>query len=151
MPQGGARARSGPAPDPNALRRDRDQKDWVHLPAAGRTAPPPAWPLTRATKRELDLWAGEWRRPQALMWELNGQANEVALYVRSLVEAEARGATTNARTLVRQQQEALGLSLPGLARNHWVIDAGSVAKEMRPTGTEAPSARERFTVVDGGG
>lgn len=47
MPRGGARPNSGPPPDPNALRRDRpsDQAGWTHIPAAGRSGKPPAWPL----------------------------------------------------------------------------------------------------------
>jgi hypothetical protein len=36
----------------------------------------------------LIVWAGEWRRPQAVMWERFGQELEVALYVRCLVRAE---------------------------------------------------------------
>src|SRR4051812_30099693 len=106
MPSGGARARSGPAPDPNALRRDRDGADWTHLPSAGRQGDPPAWPLARPAKRELELWSSEWQRPQAVVWEANGQALEVALYVRTLVDAEAKDAPVSARTLVRQQMDA---------------------------------------------
>lgn len=47
MPRGGARANSGPPPDPNALRRDRkeDKAGWTILPAEGRTGPLPEWPL----------------------------------------------------------------------------------------------------------
>ena len=150
MAKGGARARSGPPPDPHALRRDRDAGEWVTLDAGGRDGEPPAWPLTGQTDREAELWEREWRRPQALMWERNGQELEVALYVRSLAAAERVDATVAARTLVRQQQEALGISLPGLARNRWRIaeaDAGSEA----PTVPAGRSARDRFKVVTGGG
>lgn len=149
MAKGGARARSGPPPDPNALRRDRDGKDWVTLPE-GRDGEPPAWPLTRASKRELALWVSEWRRPQAVMWERNGQELEVALYVRSLAAAERAKAPVNLRTLVKQQQEALGISLPGLARNRWRIEhvePAQVGPVQRPVGA---SARDRFRVVTGG-
>lgn len=47
MPRGGARANSGPPPDPNALRRDRkeDKAGWTILPAEGRTGELPDWPL----------------------------------------------------------------------------------------------------------
>lgn len=151
MAKGGARARSGPPPDPNALRRDRDSGDWITLPAAGREGDPPDWPLSRQTIREKVLWAREWRRPQALEWERNGQELEVALYVRTLVAAEKSKAPTNVRTLVRQQQEALGLSLPGLARNRWRIekleDAAATPTPRAPVGG---SARDRFKVVSGG-
>ena len=69
----GASSRSGPAPDPNALRRDRDGETWLTLPAEGRKGKAPAWPLSKATARESKLWTSEWKRPQALQWERNGQ------------------------------------------------------------------------------
>lgn len=165
MAKGGARSRSGPAPDPDALRRDRDGDGWVTLPAAGRKGAAPKWPLVapkvvdaegrarvqlsrQIAKRETELWKGLWRTPQAVRWQTNGQELEVALYVRSLVEAEQVGAPISLRTLIRQQQEALGLSLPGLARNRWRI--GEVAAPAPKETSKGPSARERFTVVTGG-
>jgi hypothetical protein len=145
----GGHARSGPAPDPNALRRERDGDGWVTLPAVGRQGAPPEWPLEHVSERERKQWAREWARPQAIMWERNGQEDEVALYVRAFVEASAPGANTNSRTLVRQLQEALGLSVPGLARNKWRIEA---PQEAAPTRRAAGrSVRERFTVVTGDG
>lgn len=46
MPSGGARAGAGRKPDPNALRRQRDGKEWVKLRPEGRgDAPAPEWPL----------------------------------------------------------------------------------------------------------
>lgn len=145
MASGGARGHSGPARDPQALRRDRkDDAGWVLLPARGRDGEAPSWPLSRATKRELELWVSEWRRPQAVMWERNGQEVEVALYVRSLKLAEMPKAPVNSRTLVKQQQEALGISLPGLTRNGWRIDSQPVAAVERPV---AASARDLLYVV----
>lgn len=146
MTSGGPRVRSGPPPDPNALRRDRDKAAWTHLPAAGRQGPAPAWPLSRPSKRELELWAGEWRRPQAVMWEANGQQIEVALYVRSLKDAERPRAGASIRNLVKQQQEYLGLSLPGLARNHWIIAAADDAP-LRMKVVGGTSAKERVRGV----
>jgi hypothetical protein len=100
--------------------------------------------LESVQERELALWASEWSRPQAVMWERNGQELEVALYVRSVVAAERADAPTNARTLVRQQQEALGISLPGLQRNRWRIeDTPMKASARKPT-------RARLKVVPGG-
>lgn len=146
MAKGGARARSGPPPDPTALRRDRDQGDWVSLPAAGRSGAAPKWPLSGGTARELDLWKGEWKRPQSVMWERLGLEIEVALYVRSLAGAEKPKAPVNLRTLVKQQQEALGLSLPGLARNRWRIEEIAAASASGA----APPARAPLKVVKGG-
>lgn len=86
------------------------------------------------------------------MWKRNGQELEVALYVRSIVAAEKRNAPVTIRNLVRQQQEALGISLPGMARNRWRIEETSTpadAAKAKATPKRKP-ARERFTVVAGG-
>lgn len=130
------------------------------LPAAGRVGSAPEWPLAEAPaaelgERELVLWEREWRRPQAILWERNGQELEVALYVRAVADAERFGASVSARTLVKQLQEALGLSVPGLLRNRWRIEADAQAEAGGPApvpgSTAKKGARDRFTVVDGGG
>ncbi len=101
--------------------------------------------------RETELWTEEWRRPQAIEWERNGQEVEVALYVRALVAAEAPDAKVTLRTLVKQQQEALGLSLPGLARNLWKIEEADCDEAAEPVKPKAQGARSRFKVIDGDG
>ncbi len=148
MAKGGARARSGPAPDPDALRRDRrDDASWLTLPMAGRPGDPPDWPLASPTDRELELWAQEWRRPQALIWERNGQQVEVAMYVRTLVQAEGP-CPVALRALLVRQQEALGLSLTGLSRNRWRIEPRPEQGAPRSQGSAAKrSARSRLRVV----
>ena len=82
------------------------------------------------------------------MWERNQQHEEVALYVRSLVQAERLKATVASRTLVRQQQEALGLSLPGLARNRWIIDGEPESRT--PSAPVDTSVRDRLRLVSNG-
>ena len=143
----GGHANVGPRPDPNALRRERDVGDWTELPAAGRDGDPPEWPLISWVPRELELWHIEWSRPQAIMWERNRQQVEVALYVRTLALAEIPAAgSLAAKTLIRQQMEALGLSVPGMLRNRWKIAAPVTAVDDTTVNTR-PSTRERFTVV----
>lgn len=152
MTSGGARVRPGPPPQRDALRRDRpsDQAEWVTLPLDGRAGDPPAWPLTRANRRELERWAIEWRKPQAVMWEALAQVDQVANYVRHFVEAEKPRAATPLRQLVKQEEEILGLSLTGLARNRWVLGTAPVARqEPAADEPEAPSARERLRLVSG--
>jgi hypothetical protein len=153
MPKGGARTRSGPAPDPNALRRERDAGEWTILPAEGRQGATPEWPLTEQDLREAELWERLWQMPQALMWERYGQDLEVALYVRRLVEAEARESSVALSTLVRQLADSLGLSTPGMRANRWRIDRGDEEQEM-PGGPKRPaapsSARARLRAVPGG-
>lgn len=153
MPKGGARARSGPAPDPNALRRERDAGEWTILPAEGRQGSMPVWPLTDQSVREDELWERLWRMPQALMWERFGQEIEVALYVRRLSEAELMDSRVNLSTLVRQMADSLGLTTPGMRANRWRITAEEAP--ARPVaGRSAPvrsSARSRLKVVPGDG
>lgn len=142
----GLSRRSGPPPDPDSL--TQTDGDWTVLPAEGRKGPVPEWPLSSPTGRELELWAGEWCRPQAVMWEQAGQELEVALFVRSLVKAEAHEASTNARTLVRQQMEALGISVPGMQRNRWKI--GQIEPVDADVEPDDDDVRNRLTVVAGG-
>ena len=155
MPKGGARANSGPAPDPTALRRDRpsDAAGWTTLSADGRQGDAPEFPLCDQTLREVVLWAAEWVRPQAIEWERNGQQVEVAMYVRSLADAEKPDAAVAARTLVKQLQESLGISLPGLHRLRWKIGdtEPSSTKPSQRRGAPAKSASERLRVIQGGG
>ena len=153
MTKGGARARSGPAPDPNALRRDRDAGEWTVLPADGRLGATPDWPLTEESPREAELWADLWRKPQAIMWERFGQDVEVALYVRRLTEAELMDSRVNLSTLVRQMADSLGLTTPGMRANRWRITAEE-APRPAATGRAAPArttSRARLKVIPGDG
>lgn len=155
MPKGGARGRSGPAPDPEALRRERDAGEWTILPAEGREGDAPEWPLTEQSTREEALWVRLWRMPQALMWERYGQDIEVALYVRRLTAAEQPDAGVNLGTLVRQQSDSLGLTTPGMRANRWRIDRADdePAQGAGPASVSpiAPnSARARLRSVSGG-
>ena len=152
MPSGGARSRSGPAPDPTALRRDRDAGEWERLPAEGRQGATPEWPLTEQTVREADLWETLWHKPQAMMWERLGQEFEVALYVRRFTEAELLDSAVNLSTLVRQMGDSLGLTTPGMRANRWRIVAGETQRTAAgPAPAGRVSARSRLKVVPGDG
>ena len=84
------------------------------------------------------------------MWERLGLDTEVAIYVRTLAEAERPRAATNLRTLLKQQQEFLGLSVPGLARNRWIIDGQPEEKVTKPDDPDRASAKARFRSIEGG-
>lgn len=142
----GMSRRSGPPPDPNSL--TQVSGEWLVLPASGREGDPPTWPLSDGTSRELELWVREWCRPQAVEWERHGQELEVAMYVRTLVAAEKADAPVALRTLLRQQQEALGVSVPGMQRNRWKL--GEVESPASGDGAGRSSARDRLRVVGGG-
>lgn len=149
MAKGGARGRSGPTPDPTSL--TASDGEWTVLPASGRGGEMPHWPLAEALEREMDIWADEWTRPQAVMWERQGQEIEVAMYVRTLIAAEKHDAPAAIRTLLKQLQEALGLSMPGLLRNRWRIDTVDSETEDQGEDLHEDDVRGRLTVVAGGG
>lgn len=153
MASGGARARSGPAPDPTALRRDRksDQAGWTTLPAEGRTDPAPDFPAPNQTAREAELWTKMWATPQAVLWERAGSFEYVAMFVRLLAEAEVEKASAENRKTVRMMYADLYLTPDSLSRARFRIATDEV-EEKREKKVAAPkSARDRLTVVDGSG
>ncbi len=150
MPSGGARPRSGPPPDPEALRRDRpsDSAGFTFLPFEGRQGPAPIWPLIGFTVREEELWLSMWRKPQAIMWERLGQEIEVALFVRKLAEAELPKASVELQKVVRQYLDSLGLSVGGMLRNRWKLtEPVSEEDSAAPVVPKKSSARDRLKVV----
>lgn len=160
MPKGGARARSGPPPSPDALRRERDSREWTKLPGSGFQGPRPDWPedaVADPTTAEVRMWERLWKTPQAMVWHADGVQDTVALYVRAFLEASKPEASGAARTFVRQLQDALLLSIPALHAARYVIDRDLTAEQHEP-GSTAParplpvasgegSVRDRFTVV----
>ncbi|MEK6310131.1 MAG: hypothetical protein V4737_11565 [Curtobacterium sp.] len=169
MPSGGARARSGPAPDPNALRRDRKtDAEWTTLPAEGYQGPIPEHPLpanpiydifwvdkqrmkeldVQATEafreREVALWEKLWRRPQAVMWMKLGLEYEVASYARAYLESNLPDAVSGMKTATLRMAAELGLSLPGMHSLRWKIaddELSAKRAEAETTNTRKPAKR----------
>lgn len=111
MPKGGARSRSGPPPDPNALRRSRaSDPAWTKISADGRGKPAPAWPLVEPSVRELELWEAWWAEPVALLWEETHAHHYVAFTVRMFAEAEQPKARTEDRKSLNQMMANLYLT-----------------------------------------
>lgn len=127
MPSGGARALSGPAPDPNSYRSAN--REWVDLPAAGWDGPIPEWPLPdEADSAEWALWNVMWRKPQAKQWAAFGVELQVAQYVRTFLESSGPGASGALKTVARQLDNELGVSIaPMLALGWRIVDSPSVA------------------------
>ena len=122
MTSGGARARSGPAPDPNSYRSM--DREWVELPAAGFAGDIPAFPLPAAFAVEVELWRELWRKPQAAAWDALGLKFQVAAYVRAFLESVAEGASAGLKTAVLRMEAELGLNVPGMRSNGWRISDG---------------------------
>ena len=134
MVSGGSRSRSGPAPDPMAARRDRkDDAAWVALPAEGFDGDAPSWPFEPDGLAELDMWARLWKLPQAQEWFRLKMGDQVALYVRSYLEAAAPEASAGLRTAVLRMAGELGLTIPGMRSLRWRIGE-AVPVETRQSG-----------------
>lgn len=136
MTSGGARARSGPAPDPNSYRSL--DKDWVDLPAAGFSGEVPDFPLADALEVEVALWGELWAKPQGAAWDSLGLKFQVAAYVRAYIKATALEAVNGWSTVVLRMEAELGLNVPGMRSNGWKISDGTAAAPA----TSAPAARK---------
>lgn len=154
MSRGGARARSGPPPDPNALRRLRkDDATWTVLPAGPREEPAPEWPLVEPSTRELELWEAWWREPVAALWERAHSVHYVAFTVRMFTEAEQPKARTEDRKSLNQMMANLYLTPDSQLRARIRIAHDEVAEKREERGEEQPrqaSARDRMRVVSSG-
>lgn len=123
MASGGARARSGPAKDPNSV--NGAKAEWVALPAAGRRGRTPAWPLPS----ELSEWGeAEWRRlwklPQAIEWARLKMHTQIAVYVKVLDEVAAGDTRPQKLANMQRMETSLGLSVAGMHANGWKIASG---------------------------
>lgn len=150
MVSGGARARSGPAPDPNALRRDRkDDKAWVDLPVVP-LSDAPSFPLVDGSDLELSLWAELWLKPQAHMWAALGLKWQVAAYVRAFVESVTPDASAGLKTAVLRQEAELGLSTVGMGSLRWKFAVDEIGvKRSEVTPRRASSMKSRLKAVNG--
>ena len=175
MPSGGARARSGPSPDPNALRRARaDDAEWTALPIEGFTGEVPALPLPKISvydvyyedkKRvreydadatdarwgaEVELWETLWRKPQAFMWDKLALHYEVAAYVRCFIESTGPDSNSGLKTAALRMAAEIGLSLPGMHSLRWRFSEDEVAQRREAPVQHGKSARERLKAINGG-
>ena len=177
MTSGGARSRSGPAPDPMALRRDRrDDAAWVTLPAEGFQGDVPNFPLPKipvydiyfsgkervkefdpdATEAkwdaEVDLWESLWQKPQAVMWAKLELKFEVAAYVRAFIRSVSEDGNASDRTAALRMSAEIGLSLPGMHSLRWKFsedELGAKRAESAPA-RSGPSARDRMAALSNG-
>jgi hypothetical protein len=130
----------GPAPNPNARRRNA-RPNYTQLPATGYSGTVPDWPLSAATVAERSAWVGLWRTPQAAAWAQMELVRPVARYVRALVQAEKRGATAFMLSEVRQLEDRLGLTPMSMLRLRWEVVADELAEARRPKREERPKLR----------
>jgi hypothetical protein len=128
MPRGGARNRSGPAPDPKSGRSDRRGFRLDALPAEGYDGEPPVFPLPNETSREVMLWEWAWRTPQAAAWAREPwRWPAVAMWVRTHVVCESLEATAADKNSLHRFADQIGMTPAGLKENGWKIAVDEVA------------------------
>ncbi|GAA2696471.1 hypothetical protein GCM10010437_051270 [Actinoplanes palleronii] len=177
MPRGGARNRSGPAPDPTSGRSDRRGLRLDALPAEGYDGDVPEYPLPKVAvydiyfedkqrhkvldleatdarfERELELWADSWRTPQAAAWARESwRWQTIAIYVRTMAICESGDATAADKNSLHRFSDQIGMTPAGLKENGWKIAADEVAAKRAdapvPAVEDDPDdPRGRLTVV----
>ena len=146
MARGGARNRSGPVPAEGSARSEARGYSLTALPAEGFDGEPPAWPLTAATRREMDVWREVWRTPQACAWSLPSEswrARTVALWVRVSVRCEDADAPASLFAQLHRLADQVGLTTAGLAEMGWKVAVDEVAAQRSQRPAVEPVRRER--------
>lgn len=163
MTSGGARARSGPAPDPNSARSERRGLRLTDLPQT-YVGVPPKYPLKKYmlvtssadggketdkvltrqfATRERQVWKWLWSMPQANAWSLPQYSYllpEIALYCRQYVICESPAATSADRGLLPRYADRIGLSNDGMARLGWRVRPDQIAeKRLQRSSDESDS------------
>ena len=179
MASGGARARSGPAKDPNSGRSDRLGISFTALDPAGYDGEIPDFPLSpvavffftkdgdrvdddvaaeQRNEREAVLWEWAWRTPQAIAWALEPwRLLSIANWVRLQAICETDGAKAADKTALLRLATQIGLSPEGLAANGWriAVPESSESDSRSPKPSKRSSSRDRtavdLKVVEGGG
>ena len=164
MARGGARNRSGPAPDPSSGRSDRRGLSFTALPAQGWDGVPPEFPLPRrevfvltdkvrvfderateqVAEREAALWAWAWRTPQAAAWAQPSEAwrlHTIAMWVRTAVVCESSEATAADKGSLHRFADQIGLTPAGLRENGWSVARDEVAEQAAKPKREARPRR----------
>jgi hypothetical protein len=129
MASGGARNRSGPAPDPNSGRSDARGLRLTALPAS-YDGPVPEFPLPGLSVREAEVWAETWRLPQANAWSLPSESwrvRTVAMWVRLSVRCEDPDASASLLGQLHRFADQVGLTTAGLAEMGWQVAADEVS------------------------
>jgi hypothetical protein len=176
MTSGGARVKSGPAPDPRSGRSDRRGLTFRMLPAEGFKGRIPKFPLPKIdfgfftkdgervedlegsesfARREKELWRWAWRTPQAVVWfEEPWRQYTVAMWVRTAATCETQRGGAADKTAMLRLADQIGLTPSGLAMNGWQIgDAatGEVSADGgAPISGRSSRSRVKLKVVGDG-
>jgi hypothetical protein len=87
------------------------------------------------------------------MWERQGLDFQVAMYVRTFLEAAEMGAPASLKTAVLRMEDTLGLSTVGLAALRWRIpvdEVGQARTAVAVAVADRPAPVRRLRVAAGG-
>jgi hypothetical protein len=146
MARGGARNRSGPAPDPSSGRSDARGYSLQSLPAEGYSGPVPEFPLPNALVREIELWEAAWRTPQACAWSMPSESwrqRTVAMWVRLSVRCEDLEAGAALLGQLHRFADQIGMTTAGLAEMGWRVAVDEVATQAAQAPAEPSAPRQR--------
>lgn len=175
MAKGGARNRSGPPADPSSARSEARGYTLTALPNQGYDGEVPEFPLPRIVRfndfyedgkkrresdggateqfreRELDVWAEQWRTPQACAWSLESwRWPTIAEFCRlkTIVELEPDGNASLVAHLHRFRDQ-IGLTPAGLKENGWAIAQNEIGKRATERAeAEQPARPRRLRAVE---
>lgn len=151
MARGGARNRSGPAPQEGSERSERLGYKLTALPAEGYQGETPDWPLEPAASGvEQATWEWAWRTPQACAWSMPSESWRipfVARWVRLAVRCNEPDAPAGLFASLFRIEDRIGLSTAGLAEMGWKVAVDELAEKAEPEDKPAPRER-RLRVAD---
>lgn len=154
MAHGGARNRSGAAPDPNSGRSETRGYKLTALPAEGYQGLIPEFPLPNVSDREIEVWNWAWRTPQACAWSMPSEqwrTETVAMWVRVKVRCEEVDAPATLFGSLHRFADQVGLTTAGLAEMGWKVAVDELAAKaaessVKPTPVDDDDdRRRRFT------
>lgn len=137
----------GPAPRPDAIRRNAPTFEWLRLPRSGRRRPAPDLPTWRPwTEVTSSWWADLWSTPQSCAWDQTGRTLwNLALLHHELVAVDAlrdaeKSKAAGISAEMRQHEDRHGLNPKALTGLRWVIVDDDEATENLPGLVTPPDA-----------
>lgn len=146
---GGARPRSGTAPDPNSARSDRKGLKFHTLPSEGYDGEIPKFPRPVLFGSEVTYWNAVWRTPQAALWatpQWSWIIPAVAHYCSLMAQSEFVDCPVGVHAQIRGREGEILLTNDALIRAGYIIAADEVAerRDDKADAQDRPaSARER--------
>lgn len=141
----------GRLPKPDGQRRNRNAVLGTgklrRISATSKASKVPEWPLSKASKRELQFWTRLWSTPVSAAWEDLGWNDAVARYARLMAVAEAPNPPGIVLIEVRQLEDRLGLSPMSLLRLRWEVVEDDEPVDA-PLDGKVLDIRDRIKAVD---